>query len=88
MKKIKHAENKEQAIENILNELDEHFSKVQVIELLEKYFREDEKKSLDENFSRGKDFPCKGRFDYYSEPLQATDNSKILKALGKMKKFY
>lgn len=85
-RKIKHAVNKEQAIENILNELDERFSKTQVIEWLEKYFRDEEEKRLDENFSRQPGTYSKTYYDLSYEPLKATDNAAAIEALGIMKK--
>ena len=87
--RIKQAVNKEQEIENILNELDEKLSltkseKIQVIEWLEKYFREDEIKRFAEKISR--------RQETYSKcdnhEFLLTSNTEILAALGKTKHRY
>lgn len=89
VRKIKHAVNKEQEVENILKELEKEHSltnpeKIQVIEWLEKYFREDEIKRFVENASRRDVTYSK----YDSCEFLLTSNTEILNALGKIKQRY
>ena len=91
IRKLKNASNKENEVVNIRKELEERFNLtkpeiVLVIESLEKYFHNEEIKQLEKDFSR--------RYVAYSEKsvnyefnLGLTDNSEILKALEKAKKY-
>lgn len=85
--RIERASNKEKEVKSILNELDEKYSltRVELLSILEAFERYFQKKAPLRGYSK-RDFPCKGGFEQNWPLWEATDNSEILDALGKVKK--